>query len=180
MTVTGLGITTDVGTQINSITDTFGGTSSATPLVAGIAALVISANPALTALEVIGILKQTAAKDLDTDPYPRTAPTSFDPDTSWDISPAGPFVSASFQNIGGPDGTWSPWFGHGRVGCPAGRRGRGAAAAGAHPAGRAALERARPGHSDNVSGGCAGSIVFTEAGRVAAMRVRVDLRHLHR
>ena len=43
-------------------TDEFGGTSSAAPLVAGVAALVISANPALTATEVKDIIKETADK----------------------------------------------------------------------------------------------------------------------
>ena len=40
----------------------FGGTSSATPLVAGICALILSANPDLTAREVKEILQQTADK----------------------------------------------------------------------------------------------------------------------
>jgi subtilisin family serine protease len=40
----------------------FGGTSSATPLVAGICALMLSANPSLTATEVKQILKDTADK----------------------------------------------------------------------------------------------------------------------
>lgn len=40
----------------------FGGTSSATPLVAGICALVLSANPNLTSLEVKSILERTADK----------------------------------------------------------------------------------------------------------------------
>lgn len=40
----------------------FGGTSSATPLVAGICALILSANPNLTAREVKSILIQTADK----------------------------------------------------------------------------------------------------------------------
>jgi subtilisin family serine protease len=40
----------------------FGGTSSATPLVAGICALILSANPNLTAREVKQILMQTADK----------------------------------------------------------------------------------------------------------------------
>lgn len=40
----------------------FGGTSSATPLVAGICALMLSANPNLTAREVKEILQQTADK----------------------------------------------------------------------------------------------------------------------
>lgn len=41
-------------------TDTFGGTSSATPLTAGIAALVLSANPNLTFLELRNVLQITA------------------------------------------------------------------------------------------------------------------------
>ncbi|TXF89005.1 S8 family serine peptidase [Neolewinella aurantiaca] len=40
----------------------FGGTSSATPLVAGICALVLSANPNLTSVEVKSILERTADK----------------------------------------------------------------------------------------------------------------------
>ena len=61
----------DVDRRRGGITHIFGGTSSATPLVAGIAALVISANPNLTALEVIALLKRTAAKDLSATGYPR-------------------------------------------------------------------------------------------------------------
>ena len=69
----GLGIvTTDridaAGYDPSNITDTFGGTSSACPLVAGVAALVLSANPDLTAAEVKQILQQTADKIVDTDP----------------------------------------------------------------------------------------------------------------
>lgn len=40
----------------------FGGTSSATPLVAGICALILSANPNLTSAEVKSILERTAVK----------------------------------------------------------------------------------------------------------------------
>ena len=43
-------------------TDEFGGTSSSAPLVAGVAAPVISANPALSAAQVKEILKETADK----------------------------------------------------------------------------------------------------------------------
>ncbi|OCQ92018.1 peptidase S8 [Oscillatoriales cyanobacterium USR001] len=49
----------------------FGGTSSATPVVAGVAALILSANPNLTAREVRTILEQTADKIVDTDPDPQ-------------------------------------------------------------------------------------------------------------
>ena len=111
LTLKGLGVTTTTGGG-TGITAAFGGTSSATPLVAGIAALVISANPELSALEVISILKLTASKNLNVEAYPRTPPASFDLDTSWDVSPIFP---AEFSDTGDPDGSWSPWFGHGRV-----------------------------------------------------------------
>ncbi len=114
----GLGVTTTTGQnngEITGVTDFFGGTSSATPLVAGIAALVIAANPALTAAEVISILKKTASKDLNFEGYPKTPPSSFDSNTSWDVSPVPPFESGAFVNIDALEGTWSPWFGHGNV-----------------------------------------------------------------
>ena len=114
-TVRGLHILTASGEGNPQIEEEFGGTSSATPLVAGVAALVISANPDLTALEVESILKRTASKDLDFQGYPRTAPAVYDPNPVWDVSPVPPFDNGAFQDIGDPDGTWSPWFGHGRV-----------------------------------------------------------------
>ena len=114
MNVKGLGIITATGgtqsSQIGKITKDFGGTSSATPLVAGIAALVISANPELSALEVAEILKETASKDLNFAGYKKTPPAPYDQDTSWDVSPIPPFDSGDFD-----DANWSPWFGFGKV-----------------------------------------------------------------
>jgi subtilisin family serine protease len=112
--VRGLGITTTTGTPA-AVTARFGGTSSATPLVAGVAALVLSANPQLTALELLSLLKRTAAKDLEVRPYSRTPPAAFDPLPTWDVSPVAPCDDPTFKDTGDPDGTWSPWFGHGRV-----------------------------------------------------------------
>ena len=114
----GLGVTTTTGQnngQVTGVTDFFGGTSSATPLVAGIAALVIAANPSLTASEVIAILKKTASKELNFEGYPKTPPSSFDRDTSWDVSPVPPFENAAFVDIDAEEGSWSPWFGHGKA-----------------------------------------------------------------
>lgn len=72
----GLGIVTadrrgNAGYDAGDFTYGFGGTSSACPLVAGIAALVLSANPDLTAQEVRQILEQTADKIVDPDPDPQ-------------------------------------------------------------------------------------------------------------
>jgi subtilisin family serine protease len=70
--VVGRGITTTdneergSGFTDNSVfTDRFGGTSSACPLVAGVAALIISANPNLTAKQVKKIIRETADKIID-------------------------------------------------------------------------------------------------------------------
>lgn len=72
----GLGIFTvdrlgNAGYNQSNFADDFGGTSSACPLVAGVAALVLSANPDLTAQEVKRILQETADKIVDPDPDPQ-------------------------------------------------------------------------------------------------------------
>lgn len=59
------------GYDLGDYTNTFGGTSSATPVVAGVAGLILSANPRLTAREVRAILQETADKIVDADPDPQ-------------------------------------------------------------------------------------------------------------
>jgi subtilisin family serine protease len=113
MQLPGLGVATTTDSSV-LVRHPFG-TSSATPLVASVAALTISANPALSAIEVASILRRTASHSLSTDGWPRTPPSAVDPDTSWDISPIPPFDRGDFQDLGHSDGPWSPWFGHGRV-----------------------------------------------------------------
>ncbi|MDB5583155.1 MAG: hypothetical protein JWR80_8331 [Bradyrhizobium sp.] len=56
------GITTPLGYDPSDYTADFGGTSSACPLVAGVCALILSANPDLRATDVRKILKDTARK----------------------------------------------------------------------------------------------------------------------
>ncbi|MEM9771056.1 MAG: S-layer homology domain-containing protein [Cyanobacteria bacterium P01_D01_bin.73] len=59
------------GYSRTDFTGTFGGTSSACPAVAGVAALVLSANPNLTAAQVRAILEDTADKIVDNNPDPQ-------------------------------------------------------------------------------------------------------------
>lgn len=100
LAVPGRGITTTdnegVGpgsdfTAGSRFTGRFGGTSSATPTVAGVCALVLSRNPSLSATQVRGIIERTADRDL-----------RIESDTP--VNEPGDFV----------DG-FSPWFGHGKV-----------------------------------------------------------------
>lgn len=56
------GVTYEAGYEAGDYTRTFGGTSSATPLVAGICALVLSVNPALTTQQVRQILQTSARR----------------------------------------------------------------------------------------------------------------------
>lgn len=176
MTVRGLGITTTTG-ESTGVTSSFGGTSSATPLVAGVAALTISANPDLSALEVISILKQTASKDLDFTDYPATPPASFDTDTSWDVSPVAPFASGEFVDNGDAEGSWSPWFGHGRVDAAA-------AVAEALNRNQQTGDQTFQGSSspdksipDNNARGIKDKIICNEEFAIAAINVSVDITH---
>jgi len=59
----------------------FGGTSDACPMVAGVAALILSVNPELTVLEVNNIIEQTAQKTR-TDVYTYST-TSGRPNGTW-------------------------------------------------------------------------------------------------
>ena len=175
--VAGLGITTTVGNG-NLLTDSFGGTSSATPLVAGIAALVLSANPELSSLEIASILKRTASKDLNMEPYPKTPPASFDPDPSWDVSPVAPFDSGEFQDIGSEDGTWSPWFGHGRVDAPAAIKA--AMELGGGTAAKVKVERVEEREiPDADPAGITSSLVVEDRGKIQSLKVQLDIKHTY-
>jgi subtilisin-like proprotein convertase family protein len=179
MMVAGLGITTATGST-GGITERFGGTSSATPVVAGVVGLVISANPALTAIDVNSILKQTAAKDLSLQGYPRTPPATFDPSPTWDVSPIAPFDQGEFTDIGSPDGTWSPWFGHGRVDA------EGAVAEAlrrqpTEPIGESLRKSSSPESAipDNLPAGIRDTINVSEVFSVQSVKVTVSVSHTY-
>lgn len=156
----GLGITTTdnenagLGSDFtpgSRFTSDFGGTSSATPTVAGVCGLVLSANPSLTAAQVKRVLEQTADKNLLlTTDTPVNEPGNF-------------------------DGTgFSLWFGHGKVNAFEAVK----AVAGALdaepvvdtevPANLEIPDRGRPVTS---------SIDIPDAGAIADLRVRVDIAH---
>lgn len=61
----------DEGYTSGNYTSGFGGTSSACPVVAGVAALVLSVNPDLTAAQVRKLLEDTADKISDREPDPQ-------------------------------------------------------------------------------------------------------------
>jgi subtilisin family serine protease len=72
----GLGVFTadllgEAGYETGDFTSTFGGTSSACPVVAGVCALILSANPDLTAQEVKSLIQETADKIVDRDADPQ-------------------------------------------------------------------------------------------------------------
>ncbi len=77
-------------TYTGGYTQSFNGTSSACPHVAGVAALILSVNPTLTGQQVRDIIESTAQK-IRTDLYPYTSTT------------------------GRPNGTWHEQMGYGLV-----------------------------------------------------------------
>jgi subtilisin-like proprotein convertase family protein/subtilisin family serine protease len=160
--VSGRGIvTTDrvgaSGYSSTDYTDAFGGTSSACPTVAGVAALVRSANPNLTAAEVRHILESTADKIVDATPDPQLGNTFGTYDASGH----------------------SPWFGHGRVNAfravsEAMRRTQGAGAQTVRKT--SAIPRVIP---DNDATGVRDVITVAETLTVAATKVTVDVAHTY-
>ncbi|MBG6054309.1 hypothetical protein IWX81_000699 [Salinibacterium sp. CAN_S4] len=81
-------------------TNAFGGTSSATPLAAGVAALVLSGRPNLTWVQVRQVLRDTAVRfDL----------TNTDPVGQWLDAAGNPSVSSGMPAVR------SGWYGYGRI-----------------------------------------------------------------
>jgi len=104
------GLTTRSG-DYRGYTHNFKGTSGAAGLVAGVAALTLSANPQLSACELANILCTTAAKDLDMRSYTEHRYEVFGlTENRVSDLPLVPFRHGTFDVNG-----WSPWFGHGLV-----------------------------------------------------------------
>jgi subtilisin family serine protease len=158
----GLGIITtdrvgDAGYSASNYANDFGGTSSATPLVAGLAGLVLSANPNLTAQEVRQILEQTADKIVDRNP-----------DQQFGLE------SGTYEVNGRCD-----WFGYGKVNAAK-------AVAAAVQKRAASMTRPRSVQSVNTQGlsipdgspqGIASSISIGDSGTVQDLQVSLDIDH---
>ncbi len=137
----------------------FGGTSSACPLVAGVAALVLSANPDLTSREVRQILEKTADKIVDTTPDPQFG-----------------VVKGTYEN-GRCD-----WFGYGKV-----NAGRAVAAAAAQRlAVPRAVGRSLVFESlkvlvipDGDEDGVVGEVMVGESGTLREVQVLVEVEHAY-
>lgn len=176
MAVAGLGVTTASGDARAAVDSGFGGTSSATPLVAGIAALVISARPDISALEVVSVLKRSASKNLSLEGYPRTPPAAFDPDPSWDVSPVAPFADGAFRSDGqDKHGSWSPWFGYGKVDAEAAV----SAVLGTGVHSFQASNESSVEIPDFNLVGARSSIGITRPGAIVSLAIDVDIRHTY-
>lgn len=158
----GLGITTTDNegfghnsdfTASSRFTNRFGGTSSATPTVAGVCALVLSANSAMTAVEVKALLEATADKDL-----------SLVTDTP--VNEPGDF------NAGG----FSLWFGNGKVNAL-----RAVQRAAAHSVAERTVDvSAEPGAMiPDVGNVVTSAIDVTDHGTINDLRIQVDITHTY-
>ncbi|HEY1188477.1 MAG TPA: S8 family serine peptidase, partial [Gemmata sp.] len=146
----GFGLNTDF-TAGSRFTDRFGGTSSATPTVAGVCALVLSVNPALTAAEVKQVIQNTADKDL-----------SLTTDTPV-------FLPGDFDASG-----FSLWFGYGKVNALKAVQ----AAAGAP---ELVVDREATANRTIPDAGTAieSAIEVPEQGTINELRIQVDITHTY-
>ncbi len=154
----------DPATVINErfYTERFGGTSGASPVVAGVAALVLSVNPTLSAEAVRQVLESTADQD---------------PDPTLDL--------AGDPNVQGLNGAFvngrSLFFGAGKVNAARAVR-RAQSLPGGIGTGGNREGTARPGIAipDDVPQGVVSHIEITGAGPVRTIEVEVDITHTYR
>ena len=151
---------TTPGVREDFYTDEFGGTSGAAPVVSGIAALMLSVNPELTASEVRTILMATADRDLDV-----TTDLVNDPNLQ---GITGEFVNGR-----------SAFFGSGKVNAlKAVHRAKALLPSGSGQ--RQGVALANLAIPDNVPQGVVSTIDITGTGSVERIRVDVDITHSHR
>ncbi len=145
------------GYDPGDFTRNFGGTSAATPVVAGVAALILSANPDLTSQQVRRILQETTDKILDTNPDPQLG------------------LSEGTYNSNGH----SQWFGYGKVNAAkavqtAQQMRVGASTATKQIKGRNDKQLGIP---DNNKQGIKSAIAISEASLVQDIQVTVNITH---
>lgn len=134
-------------------TDRFGGTSSATPTVAGVCGLVLSAHPGLSAKRVREIVQASADKDM-----------SLVTDTA--VNEPGAFNASGF----------SLWFGYGKVNAF-----KAVSAAAAAVAEQRTIDRSQSPalNIPDLGAPVSGSITIAEDGTIAELRVQVDISHTY-
>ena len=104
----GLGITTCTGWG-DRYTDDYKGTSASAALVAGAAALGLTARPDLSATELREAILSSASKNLNARGYPPEVYQVEETGEDISLSPPPPYNTGSFDHTG-----WSPWFGAGK------------------------------------------------------------------
>ncbi|WP_395939585.1 S8 family serine peptidase [Anabaena sp. FACHB-1237] len=145
------------GYDAGNFTSNFGGTSSATPIVAGVAALILSANPNLTAQQVKNILQNTADKIIDNNPDPQLK------------------LRGGTYNSNG----YSSWFGYGKVNAAKAVR----AAKSLQGTGRNVNKQIYGKNTevlripDNDNKGVKSAIAIKESGIINDIQVKVNITH---
>ncbi|WOD41448.1 S8 family serine peptidase [Nodosilinea sp. E11] len=158
----GLGMVTSDRTQgagysNDDYTNAFGGTSSSCPVVAGVAGLMLSVNPNLTARQVREILQITADKIVDRNPDPQ---------------------------LGLQYGTYdanghSQWFGYGKVNAAAAVREAQRRAFAGRQLGQVVRQQTQPSLAipDHQPGGVESGMAIAATGPVVDLQVEVSLDH---
>ncbi len=148
----GFGLGSDF-TPSSRFTGAFGGTSSATPTVAGVCGLVISTDRSISGPEVKRIIQQTADKDLSLE-------------THTPVNEPGTFSAEGF----------SLWFGHGKVNAF-----RAVNAAAMRVAAERMIEAvATPNRLiPDVGAPIVSSIDIADEGILTDLRIRVDITHTY-
>lgn len=145
------------GYDTSAYTQTFGGTSSACPVVAGVVGLMLSVNPNLTAQEVREILQTTADKIVDPKPDPQLG-----------------LYYGTYDGRG-----HSQWFGYGKVNARAAVQAAQSRAWSQRRVRQVISQQNRTALviPDNQPTGVESTIVVSQAGTVADLQVQVSLRH---
>lgn len=147
------------GYNPGSYVESFGGTSSACPLVAGVVGLMLSVNPDLTARDVRDILQATADKIVDTEADPQLGYTYGTYDTNGH----------------------SQWFGYGKVNAQRAVQTAEERRRSPQPVQQTLRQSNRTlmNIPDNAPQGVTSAISISGSGTVQSISIRVDLQHTY-